>query len=350
MPRFTLRKRKGSDNWYISWTEDSVPKKRTTGTKDHTEAQKILGAFIEEYENELAGNNLTVCQALNDYYREHVKVKLSAPERTAFFRKALNGFFDDIPIRTIKRQDSRLYAEYRREQSIGDSTIRKELQHLVAAMNHAVKEKRLDKYDVPAVDLPKEPPGKELWLTHEQASALLGECRFELVRGKDGRFKREEVSWITPEYLFVMIALHAAPRRGAIENLTWFQVDMKRRVINFKKRGEVQTSKRKPVVPISDTLLPVLEQAYRERKNEYVLGSNKPMYRPIKKAMKRAGLSEEYTPHTLRHTWATWAAQSGVPIFNIAGVLGDSVATTEKRYAHHSPDYLVSAVNTHEVK
>jgi integrase len=52
------------------------------------------------------------------------------------------------------------------------------------------------------------------------------------------------------------------------------------------------------------------------------------------------------TPHTFRHTWATWAAQRGVPLFEIAGMLGDTMKTVEKNYAHHHPDHLRGAVNS----
>jgi hypothetical protein len=33
-------------------------------------------------------------------------------------------------------------------------------------------------------------------------------------------------------------------------------------------------------------------------------------------------------------------------MFDIAGILGDSVETVTKTYAHHHPDYLRSAINS----
>ena len=60
--------------------------------------------------------------------------------------------------------------------------------------------------------------------------------------------------------------------------------------------------------------------------------------------MVRAGL-QGVTRHTLRHTWATWAAQHRVSMWDIAGVLGDTVETVTRNYAHHSPDDLRAAVN-----
>ena len=56
------------------------------------------------------------------------------------------------------------------------------------------------------------------------------------------------------------------------------------------------------------------------------------------------------TPHTLRHSWATQAARAGVSMWEIAGVLGDTIATVSRVYAHHSPDHLRSAVNFRDKK
>lgn len=46
---------------------------------------------------------------------------------------------------------------------------------------------------------------------------------------------------------------------------------------------------------------------------------------------------------TLRHTRGTWLAQAGVPIWDIAGWLGQSLASTTELYAHHHPDFMSAA-------
>ena len=61
------------------------------------------------------------------------------------------------------------------------------------------------------------------------------------------------------------------------------------------------------------------------------------------RACERAGL-DDVTPHTLRHTCASWLAQKGVPFAVIARYLGHADSrTTERIYAHHAPDYLRQA-------
>jgi len=59
--------------------------------------------------------------------------------------------------------------------------------------------------------------------------------------------------------------------------------------------------------------------------------------------VKLAGLWGKVTPHTLRHTAATWLMQRGVPIWQAAGYLGMSAQMIERTYGHHHPDYLRAA-------
>ena len=60
--------------------------------------------------------------------------------------------------------------------------------------------------------------------------------------------------------------------------------------------------------------------------------------------VKAAGLPPDVTPHTLRHTAATWLMQSGADLWDSAGFLGMSVATLEHVYGHHHPDHQRTAV------
>ena len=60
-------------------------------------------------------------------------------------------------------------------------------------------------------------------------------------------------------------------------------------------------------------------------------------------AVKQAGLPGKVTPHTLRHTAATWLMQRGVSIWEAAGFLGMSPETLTNVYGHHHPEHLRGA-------
>ena len=72
-----------------------------------------------------------------------------------------------------------------------------------------------------------------------------------------------------------------------------------------------------------------------------------PLVKPVKTGFKHAvslaGLWGKVTPHTLRHTAATWLMQRGVPIWQAAGYLGMSAEMIERTYGHHHPDYMRAA-------
>ena len=50
-----------------------------------------------------------------------------------------------------------------------------------------------------------------------------------------------------------------------------------------------------------------------------------------------------YSPHALRHTYATKLMASGVDIQTIAALLGDNVDTITKTYVHYSDEMRKSA-------
>jgi integrase len=63
----------------------------------------------------------------------------------------------------------------------------------------------------------------------------------------------------------------------------------------------------------------------------------------FKHAVTLAGLTGKVSPHTLRHTAATWLMQNGVPIWEAAGFLGMSAEMIDRVYGHHHPEHLAQA-------
>ena len=277
---------------------------------------------------------------LTQYLHEHVHAKCVAGDRATYATKALTAL---LGTKTPQQLNRKVIERYCTKRGVSNGTLRRELGVLVAALNHAVREKRLSRDDMPHIPMPEEPAPKDRWLTKDEANALLKASRFQRRTGEGGRVEWVPVNDLTRCYLFIMIGLHTGARKAAIEQLLWSQVDLDRGRIQFNPPGRVQTKKRRAVVPISDKLFKILNMV--DEQEGYVIGGKGGTVRTcFETAVKRAGL-EEVTPHTLRHTWATWAAQAGTSMWEIAGVLGDTIATVEKRYAHHHPDYLRAAVN-----
>ena len=151
-------------------------------------------------------------------------------------------------------------------------------------------------------------------------------------------------------FRFTAIALETAARLNSIVGLRWSQVDLHAQMIRFDNDGKRQKNKRRVPVPISDRLMPVLVRAHAERTSEFVLDDSNDIRRAFNKVVEEAAQTIDkrlaaVTPHTLRHTWATLAARAGVDLYEIAGVLGDTLATVERNYLHHCPNHLRGAIN-----
>lgn len=328
--------------WEIRWSEGRRSMRKSTGRTDQAVALAELATFLQSRATRAAGAPLTIGQALDDYLREHVEHgPVVDKERQRDIIANLQPFFGAKACRDVTPAD---VLEYQRQRKAGKAgaraarsagTWRRELNTLTAAVNHAVRARRLPAGDAPYIPLPPAPGAKDFWLNEAEVGQLLAACDAEGCRGA----------------MFIRIALGTAARRRSIETLTWAQVDLQARRIQYNPPGRRQTAKRRVAVPISDALLPHLQRAHEARRGEWVLGSDRAITKRLEAVCRRAydatGNSRFLlvTPHTLRHTWATLAARAGVPIFEIAGVLGDSIATCTKNYLHHSPDHLRGAVN-----
>jgi len=277
-------------------------------------------------------------KAILDYYLEnHVDKNVIGKDQQRIAIRHLNEFFGKMTLEKITAGEVYNFILKRSSGSIGRPAtaggIRRELAALVAAMNFCGREKIISKDDIPHIPMPPRPPARSRWLSTAEAGSLLKTAKQE-----DWRI-----------YLFCVIALNTAARKTSILTLTWSQVDFDRALIYQNPPGRAQTRKRRSIVPMNDDILAVLQAEKEKAKNGLVLGDSTDVRKVFDRICRLAGL-EGVTPHTLRHTWATWAAQSGVSMFDIAGVLGDTVDTVQKTYAHHSPDYLRTAVKANGLR
>lgn len=271
-----------------------------------------------------------MAEALN-FYLEHKAPGTNDPARIAYAVDALLPFWET---RSLGEITARTCEQYARERARAPGTIRRELATITAAQNFMVAENRLTRA-VP-VALPEKPEPKDRWLTATEAARLLNAARH------GGR----ETRLYLP--LFVLIALYTGARKEAVLSLKWPQVDLSTGRIRFALPGRRKTKKRRPTLPIPQRLMTFLRLAWTRRSSDIgpvVHLSGMPIARidkGFRAAAARAGL-EGVTPHTLRHTRGTWLAQSGVPLWDIAGWLGQDPETTARIYAHHSPDHMEKA-------
>ena len=160
-------------------------------------------------------------------------------------------------------------------------------------------------------------------------------------------------------YIF---ALFTGLRRGEVLALTWDDIDFENAVIYVNKAlvrvrnydgrkektrleiGEPKTESGKRVIPMIDTLIPILkEQKKRAGKTDsnLVFPSESGGYidpgnynRKFYKIIEAAGIPKA-NPHSLRHSFATRALEAGVDLKTTQELLGhSSIDITANLYTH----------------
>lgn len=335
------RLEKNSDGiWYVHWSESGRTFRQSLRTDDLQKAQTRFAGWLDAQRVVDQTDTPAVAFCWN-LYLEHCRATVGAPQTTEKQGNNLLVFFGKMRVNEITAADVAKYVKLRREGSIGfkpaaPATVRAEIVKLRACFNYMVRKVtpltlRLPNTIIPYLTLPPDsPPRSRVVLADEQARML------ELVKTPEGKrmSRLERLLWI---------GFETGARRQAIGDLTWDRVDFERGTINFLPEGVTQTTKRRPLVPISDRLRPILERAYKERTNNLVMDSSREMRATMERFCSKHGF-HGVSAHTMRHSVATQMAMAGVPMHVIAAILGDTVYTVTKTYMHLQPDWLKDAM------
>lgn len=146
-------------------------------------------------------------------------------------------------------------------------------------------------------------------------------------------------------YRFIVIGLLTGSRSGAIRGLEWSWIDLDARLMRRRAFGQAEDSrKRTPPVRLSVRFTRLLRAWKRMDggRSKYVVNYNGQPVKSLKRtwalACKAAKL-EGVSPHTLRHTRATWLMQEGIEPWEAAGHLGMSLDMLTRNYAKHHPKF-----------
>lgn len=135
-------------------------------------------------------------------------------------------------------------------------------------------------------------------------------------------------------------------RRSEVARLRISDIDSARMTITVDGKG-----KKDRVVMLSPVLLNTLRQYWRQAKPKHWLFPGETPDQPISgndvfavfhNAVRRAGITKQVSPHSLRHSFATHLLESGTDLRTIQILLGHRSLKTTARYLHVS-QYQVRA-------
>jgi len=201
-----------------------------------------------------------------------------------------------------------------------NSTINRNKSVISAVLQYACNE-----YDLTvnvARQIPKKPENNERvrFLTDQERMKLLAAC------------KRSEWSSL---YLIVLMAITTGARRSELLDLTWDDIDIERKSAHVKnsKNGEPR------MLPLITDVLNELLLVKMHQFSNLVFPSELIPEKPFDfrkhwfVVVKEARLGD-FRFHDLRHTCASYLAQNGATLLEIADVLGHKQIEMTKRYSH----------------
>lgn len=354
------------------------------GTGSREAAERRLADYItEKYqpsrERSRDPDAVFVADVVTVYITDKVS-RHARPKETAGRLEAVLDFFGEMTLGSIDGKACRDFAATQ----TSEASARRKLEDLRAAIKHYHKEGYVT--SAPMVTLPDKPVARERWLTRDEAARLLS-AAWRMRQSWKGHASDRR----TGRHLarFILVGLYTGTRSSAIcgaavragEGAGF--VDYDRGVFYRRAIGTRQTKKRQPPVRLPqrllahlrrwrDTPLEIKTKARGKSGNlgrmisqDYVVEWNGKPVGSVKKSFKiaceLAGLGwyedrevdgqvkrvfvTDVTPHTLRHTAATWMMSAGVDPWDAAGFLGMTVDVLISTYGHHHPDFQSDAAD-----
>ena len=313
--------------------------------KDHDLAlQKVPRKMIEMGWAEGVEASATFGQVVDQYLAKR-RDRPGHKSRVSVCTKLLACFTHDRPVSAFTRDDQAVYEATRPRVKI--STRNNEAKTFNAIINQAHRDGVIDAKP-PTWQRVAEPEVQRLVLTKQDWADVLGAAA-DMPRGSNrtGRLSDLEI--------YLHMVRYTGGRRSFYADLRWDRVDLDRRTINFAVVGQSYSTKRRPHVPISDALMPIMERAFAERDGSpFVLWQRvnfDTLFESLRNAMSKSknDRMREIAPvihsHAFRRSFATWAAAEGFSPWVIGKITGNSAEQIEKTYAVFRPDHALGLVN-----
>lgn len=182
-----------------------------------------------------------------------------------------------------------------------------------------------------AVERAPEDNGVLRFLSPDERSRLLEACR-------GSRWNRL--------YALALMALTTGARKGELTALTWRDVDLEQGVAYVR-----DSKNRQPrTLPLVPAVLQELRRFATDRLDARIFPSSRDRAKPRqfdsawRAALDRARI-RSFRFHDLRHSCASYLAQQGASLLEIADVLGHRQLAMTRRYAHLTTDSKTKLVN-----
>lgn len=232
-------------------------------------------------------------------------------------------------INEISNKDIKEYLKYLKENNLDDSTISRNISTLKSFYKFLLREKKINKDPIELISMPKLRKKLPITLSIDEVNRLLD---INLV---------DNYSYRNKAMLELMYA--TGLRVSELVNLTVFDININECIIRVVGKGDKER-----IVPIGDVALKYLnlylnirDSFIKNENNNYLFLNNhgkkmtrQGFFKILKKIAKEQGIDKIFSPHTLRHSFATHLLENGADLVIIQELLGHSDITTTEIYTH----------------
>jgi integrase len=190
---------------------------------------------------------------------------------------------------------------------------------------------------------------RDRFFSVEEAKLLLSELK------RNHQIKKEYKELEDPKlHDIALLSLHTGARAGEIFNLKGHDVDLQNDLIALRDTKNTETR----YAPITKDVKKMLKRRMPDNTNEYIFTDKdgkkiKEVSNAFQRIVDDLGFNDDVKDsrqrvvfHTCRHTFASWLAIQGTPLYTIAKLMGHKSIAMSERYAHLSPDHKKIAVNS----
>ncbi len=256
----------------------------------------------------------------------------------------LDGFLDwmcanNVNMLEITHRQMRAYMGFLNSQGYAKSTVNRKLSAAKSFYKWMVEDGELDASPLSVVSAPKKPKALPRRLIPADVAKLLGAWR----EGDAKSVRNQSI-------LELMYASGA--RISEISGMNVADVDFSQRQIRVFGKGSKER-----IVPIHDLAAGSLEDYMKNARPELAAKSRQqtprlflsargnPMSsaairKMFKETLQLAGLDSSFTPHDMRHSFATDMLEGGADLRTVQELLGHSSLSTTQIYTHLSAEHL----------
>lgn len=224
------------------------------------------------------------------------------------------------------------------ERGMSSSTINRVISAVSTVMTHCHS---MGVTDAPAPKFQRRKEGEHrlTWFTKEEVETMY--------KAALDPFSRDDVA------VMVVVASYTGMRMGELLKLRAQDIDLGKGVIYVGGRDGFETkSKNFRSIPIHERIKPILNNRWEYAKhNALILGDDWPggkdqLLRAFKKVRNYSVKKDDkWTFHALRHSFATWCAEAGVPLRTLMELMGHANIETTLRYAKVTDQSRLDAIN-----